>query len=140
MKNITRFSFLEAKMAIWYDEYCPDEPEHTHGFIEIVFVEDGKGIHFVNGEAISTESGAILVMDSSCLHGYVNINSLTHYNLCFSPEFFQSDLKEIIVYSLLSIPLVLLYNGKRGSKKLKYFFYAFYPVHILIIAGLTLVI
>lgn len=54
--------------------------------------------------------------------------------------FLQSDLKEIIVYSLLSIPLVLLYNGKRGSKKLKYFFYAFYPVHILIIAGLTLVI
>ncbi|MBR2322380.1 MAG: hypothetical protein IKA54_02170 [Clostridia bacterium] len=54
--------------------------------------------------------------------------------------FVQSDLKEIIVYSLLSIPLVLLYNGKRGSKKLKYFFYAFYPVHILIIAGLTLVI
>ena len=93
MKNITRFSFLEAKMAIWYDEYCPDEPEHTHGFIEIVFVGDGKGIHFVNGEAISAERGTILVMDSSCLHGYVNINSLKHYNLCFSPEFFQHDLK-----------------------------------------------
>lgn len=93
MKNITRFSFLEGKMAIWYDEYCPDEPEHTHSFIEIVYVAEGRGIHFVNGEAISVEKGNLLIMDSSCLHGYVNINSLKHYNLCFSPEFFQNDLK-----------------------------------------------
>lgn len=55
-------------------------------------------------------------------------------------HYFQGNLKEIIVYSLLSIPLVLLYNGKRGSKKLKYVFYVFYPAHILIIAGLNLII
>ena len=27
--------------------------------------------------------------------------------------------------------LILLYNGKRGKLKLKYFFYVFYPAHIL---------
>lgn len=36
-------------------------------------------------------------------------------------------------YSLLSIPILLLYNGKVGIKGLKYAFYAFYPVHIIII-------
>ncbi len=35
-----------------------------------------------------------------------------------------------IWYSLLALPLIFLYNGKRGSKKLKYFFYAFYPLHL----------
>ncbi len=35
-----------------------------------------------------------------------------------------------IWYSLLALPFIFLYNGKRGSKKLKYFFYAFYPLHL----------
>lgn len=32
--------------------------------------------------------------------------------------------------ALFSIPLLLLYNGKRGTPKLKYVFYIFYPTHI----------
>ena len=36
------------------------------------------------------------------------------------------------VTALVSAPLVGAYNGKRGMK-LKYFFYAFYPVHLLIL-------
>ena len=35
-------------------------------------------------------------------------------------------------YALLSIPILMLYNGKRGYN-LKYFFYAFYPAHLLIL-------
>ena len=35
-------------------------------------------------------------------------------------------------YALLSIPILLLYNGKKGYN-LKYFFYAFYPAHLLIL-------
>lgn len=37
------------------------------------------------------------------------------------------------VYMLIAVPLMLLYNGKRGQKKMKYFFYIYYPVHILVI-------
>lgn len=38
--------------------------------------------------------------------------------------------------ALLSLPLVWLYHGKQGyhSKKFQYFCYAFYPVHMLILA------
>lgn len=36
-------------------------------------------------------------------------------------------------YSLLAIPLLLLYNEEPGCKKLKYFFYLFYPLHIILI-------
>lgn len=35
--------------------------------------------------------------------------------------------------TLLACLLILLYNGKRGKIKLKYFFYAFYPAHILVL-------
>ncbi len=43
-------------------------------------------------------------------------------------------------FSLLTIPLLLLYSGKRGTKKLKYFFYIFYPAHLLIIYAIYLLI
>lgn len=93
MKNITRFSLSREKVAIWYDEYCPDEPEYSHDFIGIAYIPDGNGIHFLNGEPIRVERGTILIMDSSCLQRYVNINSLKHYNLCFAPDFFHKELK-----------------------------------------------
>ncbi len=33
-------------------------------------------------------------------------------------------------FALLAIPILVLYNGKRGKLNLKYFFYIFYPLHI----------
>lgn len=43
-------------------------------------------------------------------------------------------------YSLLAIPLLLSYNGKRGKLKLKYFFYIFYPTHLMLLQGIYILI
>ncbi len=43
-------------------------------------------------------------------------------------------------YALLALPLLLLYNGKRGKLKTKYFFYIFYPAHLAIIEGISYLI
>lgn len=43
-----------------------------------------------------------------------------------------------IWYSLLALPLIALYNGERGSKKLKWAFYLFYPLHFAVIYGISL--
>lgn len=40
---------------------------------------------------------------------------------------------EIQFFSLSAIPLLLLYNGKRGKLDMKYVFYIFYPAHLVII-------
>ena len=37
------------------------------------------------------------------------------------------------LFTILACLLILLYNGKRGKLKLKYFFYVFYPAHIFIL-------
>ena len=48
-----------------------------------------------------------------------------------------ADLKEIQHYGLLSLPLLLLYNGQRGKANMKYFFYIFYPVHLAVLQGIA---
>lgn len=59
--------------------------------------------------------------------------------LCFSGGLVlvAFSLGGIQFYSLLSLILLLLYSGKRGKYKLKYFFYIFYPTHLAIIQGIA---
>ena len=37
------------------------------------------------------------------------------------------------LYSLLALPLMYLYSGKRGKGKYKYAFYIFYPLHLIVL-------
>lgn len=43
-------------------------------------------------------------------------------------------------YALLSLPLLALYNGQRGKRKLKYLFYVYYPLHLAVIYGIGLLL
>ena len=50
------------------------------------------------------------------------------------------DLGGIQYYSLLAVPLLLLYSGSRGKWKLKYFFYVFYPAHLVVLQGIQMLL
>lgn len=54
--------------------------------------------------------------------------------------FLAASLIKIQYYALLAIPLLLLYSGKRGKYKMKYFFYIFYPAHLVIIYGISMLL
>ena len=54
--------------------------------------------------------------------------------------FLAADFGGVQYYSLLAIPLLLLYSGKRGKANLKYFFYIFYPVHLAVLQGIAWIV
>ncbi|MCF0111815.1 MAG: hypothetical protein HUJ58_07930, partial [Erysipelotrichaceae bacterium] len=43
-------------------------------------------------------------------------------------------------YSVVAVLILMLYNGKKGysSKFMKWFFYAYYPVHVAILASISM--
>lgn len=43
-------------------------------------------------------------------------------------------------FSLLALPLLALYNGERGQWNMKYFFYLYYPLHLVVIYGIALLL
>lgn len=44
------------------------------------------------------------------------------------------------LYALISLPILFFYSEKRGKLKLKYFFYAFYPLHLLLLQAVYILI
>lgn len=50
------------------------------------------------------------------------------------------NLGGIQIYSLAALVLLLLYSGKRGKAKMKYFFYIFYPAHLAILEGISMLV
>lgn len=48
------------------------------------------------------------------------------------------ELSALRAVGRLALPLIALYNGRRGKLRLKYFFYCFYPLHLALLAGIRL--
>jgi len=40
-------------------------------------------------------------------------------------------------FSLVAVPLLVLYSGKRGKYRWKAFFYLYYPIHLAMIYGIA---
>ncbi len=59
--------------------------------------------------------------------------SLIKYNIPFYYLFLGNTYSMCVYFTCLSIIPILFYNGKKG-KDVKYLFYAFYPLHLFILA------
>lgn len=67
---------------------------HAHNYVEIAFVEDGRGIHKIGNTCISCNSGDLFLLNSMVKHQFVpqDGGELTVCNCIFLPEFFDYSL------------------------------------------------
>ena len=73
-----------------------------------------------------------------------NLDVLPLRVLCMAipmvPMLYAGMLVHITRYSFLAIPILLLYNGEKGKRNMKYFFYIFYPAHLVLLEGLVILL
>ena len=71
-------------------------PEHTHDYVEVVYVCSGQTVHIVNGKQIRLEQGDLLFLSQSCTHEVCNAGLHdVAVNFIVLPEFFYTTLATI---------------------------------------------
>lgn len=73
---------------------------------------------------------------------WIDTRPVRIFSMCI-PMFlrmFDGSHHSIVWYSFIAIPILLLYSGKRGKLKMKYFFYIFYPLHLVLLYGILILI
>lgn len=69
-------------------------PEHTHNFLEIFYVTEGKGTHIINGHSISVCAGDLFVLGYGANHTFFpdSDSTLKWINIDFMPGFIDGSM------------------------------------------------
>lgn len=66
---------------------------HTHEFAELVFIENGKCEHCIDGVKYDVEAGDLLFVNYGQTHSFVaKTEDYHYYNLLYVPQFFSEEL------------------------------------------------
>lgn len=94
---MTKFKFSDytrpgERICISKSVYLEGElVEHTHDFIELVYISGGSGIHVVNGEKRVVRQGDLLIVGDHSIHTfYPSVDNFTWINCFFLPDILQS--------------------------------------------------
>ncbi len=71
-------------------------PEHTHDYVEVVYMYSGESTHIVNGKKIKLEQGDLLFLNQSATHEVCRAEERDiAVNFIILPEFFSAPLSMI---------------------------------------------
>ena len=104
-------------------------------FMVISVVGDGG----ISGVLLIYMFGTIENRKKALIYGLVAMNGLDIAITLLFGQAINSDLIISIVGTFVTYPFLINYNCKRG-KSIKYFFYIFYPLHIVLLLGARILI
>lgn len=136
------FSFTLSILLIYLMQWCREKNTKAHWLLMgTSIVSLAVLVHYVNFDygftgimsaVVAAWPGDRYTANTSPASAR-NKARLLSFAICIMLTAFENPLALYQLFALLSIPLLAIYSNKAGKKKLKYFFYIFYPVHLLLI-------
>ena len=97
MAIVFRRDTKEFSIDVDYDinfvRYKGDEGEHTHKFVELVYILGGIGVHTVNGKEFHVRRGDMLVINYRCRHEVRAIENHYYVDIMLKPEYLSKTLE-----------------------------------------------
>ena len=132
------FTFSLSILMIYALQYCKAKP----GALRIaLFLAVVAGVYGLN-RVLTIDYGfwgcmvpvfAAAFRDTNCYSRPLSVTMLGIGLILLS-----CSLEPLQFFCLAALPLLYAYNGKRGKLNLKYFFYIFYPTHLVVLEGIAM--
>ncbi len=128
------YSFQKLKNIV-LDKCTPDAEKIRWIMLFVILV---LGVYFINLHIEIDYGfwGCMLPLLISAFHGMgesLDTKRTSLVMLFAGLVLVSASLGGIQWYSLLSVPLIAMYSGKRGRYNMKYLFYIFYPFHLAVL-------
>lgn len=97
-------------------------PEHTHDFIEIVYVLSGSAIQYVDGQVFEARHGDMIFLNYGSTHSFDAEEVFEYINICFSPETMgKTVITSQNAFSLLSLTAFDEMRNESEGGKISFF-------------------
>lgn len=94
------------------------EKAHTHDFVELIYVYEGKVNHKVDNTEYSLGRGDLLFINYGCRHSFETDDNVEYVNIILKPDFISRSLKgEKNVFSLLTLSSFNEFSNKVNRAK-----------------------
>ena len=134
------FTFSLAALTIFALQHCKAKP----GAISFLLLATTVAAVYVLNQVFDIDYGffgCMLPVFAALLHGTTRDSlPMNTTMLGVGLVFLGVSTDWIQCLALMALPLLYAYNGKRGQRNLKYFFYIFYPTHLVVLEGIAMLI
>ena len=81
-----------------------DEEIHDHDFVDIVYIIEGTGRHYINDEEFVIKAGDLLFVNYGCTHAFLVDDQLVAYNLMIRVDYFiKNMIKDNNLFYMLAL-------------------------------------
>ena len=128
------FTLAIGLMTIMIYDSLKSRWGHNHMWMTtlgVITIIGGTGLNYlVRGDYCELGYGVLLILAFYLAYRNKKMQMILFILLV---GFFRGGVEFM---AILAAPFIFLYNGERGPNKLKYGFYLFYPLHLLILMGI----
>jgi len=106
------------KIGIFKNDKNVSVMEHTHDYLEIVYVFSGESIHKIDGAKYFLNKGDVIFINYGSMHSISAVKNFSYYNISFSPDILENKFlsKENALSMLLLSSFNTICSESKGAK------------------------